>query len=334
METLFRFNVLRDATRSTDEVGHIDLAAPTRFQNAASAFPAGAQRRGQLRQLAERFVASNRFVGSIPANSDLDQLDRVSAGVDVLLDSGQTTRADLTSLLSQALATAPAAFVSTQRIQGTLANVTDSILAIKLSPANHRFPLRRLAGVLRAYHLVTRFANDPTFPLDVGELAKAQARPLRVPASVLPTRPTPAAPPPASDVVRKLKDLATTHDGLTAAMSELRAVRPAGYATVPQAASGGVLPPTKFRPAKLFESEQKVRLAGLSSTVLASGSAMSSSGGSTSKPTTDGLGGLAAARRHAGPASLGATAPVGNRYRPARPGRRGRGTFATCVLPR
>jgi hypothetical protein len=295
METLFRFNVVRDARRSPDEVDPIELGAQTQFQQAAATIPAGAKRRDQLRTLAEQFVASNKFVASVAANADLERLDRVSAGVDALIEGSKTTRSDLSALLSAVLGTTPSAFVSSQPLQTAILNVIDSILAIKLSPANHNRPLRRLAGVLRAYQLVRQFVNDPAFPADAGELTRAQRRALRIPAAVLPTRQAPAAPRPDRDVVKQLMDLAAIHDRLTASIGELRGIQPAGYASVPQAAIKGALPPAKFRPFKLFETEQAVRLASLKATVLASGSAVSGVASKGPKPGADGTGGLAAA---------------------------------------
>jgi len=293
METLFRFNVVRDARRSPDEVDPIELGANTQFQQAAAAIPGGPNRRDQLRTLAQTFIRSTDFVASVAANADLERLDRVSAAVDALVESGQTARADLANLLPAVLGGTPSAFVSSQTLQNAIEDVTDSILAIKLSPVDHHRPLRRLAAVLRAYHLIRRFVNDPAFPADAAELAAAQRRALRLPAAVLPTKPAPPAPPAPHDAGKRLKELAGIHDRLTAAIGELRGIRPAGYSVVPQVASQGVLPPAKFRPVKLFEAEQAVRLASLKATVLASGSAVT--GTAARRESTDGIGALAAA---------------------------------------
>jgi hypothetical protein len=274
METLFRFNVLRDARRSADEVDPIDLGANTQFQQNAAAIPGGANRRNQLQALAQAYIGSPNFVGSVAANLDLDRLERVSAAIDGLIESGQTTRADLTNLLPGILGAAPPAFISSPALQGAVESVSDSILAIKLSPADHNRPIRRLAAVLRAYHLIRRFVNDPGFPADAAELTSAQRRAFRIPTAVLPTKPAPPAQPTPPDVGKHLKDLATRHDRLTAAIAELRGIRPGGYASVPQAATQGVLPPEKFRPLKLFEAEMAVREASLRATVLASGAAV------------------------------------------------------------
>ncbi len=260
MEVLFRFNVVREARRSADEVTPIDLSANTQFQQAAAAIPSGANRRDQLRALAQNFIGSAKFVSTAAANADLQRLDQVSAAVDALIEKDQTTRNDLANILPGILGTTPSAFISSPTLQGHIENVADSILAIKLSPADHGRPLRRLAAVLRAFHLVRQFVNDSAFPADAAALTAAQRRALRLPQAVLPTTPARPAPPVPPDVRKRLKELAGIHDHLTAAISELRGIRPAGFAVVSQSAIPGVLPPEKLRPIKLFEAEQRHRL--------------------------------------------------------------------------
>src|SRR5688572_15509761 len=190
METLFRFNIVRDARRSGDEVDPVDLVTTTQFQQSAAAVT-GSNRRDQLRLLAESFIASPRFVTSVPARPDLDRLDRAAAAVDDLIASGQTTRDDVAGVLSSTLGAAPETFLSSAGLQADIDDVMDSILAIKLSPADHHRPVRRLAAVLRAFHLVRRFDDDPAFPADAAELMAAQRRTLRIAPAILPVRPTP-----------------------------------------------------------------------------------------------------------------------------------------------
>lgn len=294
METLFRFNIVRDARRSPDEVDPIELGANTQFQQAAAAIPGGPNRRSQLRTLAQTFIGSTDFVASVPANADLERLERVSAAVDDLIDSGQTTRSHLSNVLTGILGAVPSAFVSSPTLQSDIEDVADSILAIKLSPADHARPVRRLAAVLRAYHLIRRFVNDPAFPANAAELTAVQRRALRIPSAVLPTKAAPPAPPTPPDVGKRLKDLAGIHDRLTAAIDEVRAIRPGGYSSVPQVPLPGVMAPEKFRPIKLFESELAVREASLRETVLASGTAVSGTD-AEGESTAAGIGALAAA---------------------------------------
>jgi predicted transcriptional regulator len=285
METLFRFNVVREPRRSDDEVDPIDLAADTQFQQDAAAIGGGANRRARLRVLAQTFIASPRFVGAVTANVDLERLDRIASAVDALIESGQTTRADVDNALQGILGQSPSDFLATPSLADDIEDVGDSILAIKLSPADHHRPIRRLAAVLRAYHLTQRFVAEPGFPLDTSELVAAQRRALRLAAAVVTAPKPPGRPPGPTDPRERLRDLAKVHDRLTAAIAELRGIRPAGYATVPQASIKGALPPAKFRPINLFETEQAVRLASLKATVLSSGSTVEGAADGGESPT-------------------------------------------------
>src|SRR5215470_8629276 len=107
METLFRFNIVRDAQRSNDEVDPIELKANSQFQQAANAIPAGPNRRDQLKALAQNFIASPNFIGSPEVLPGLQSLDHVASTIDGLIDQGKTTRADLANVLPGLLNAAP-----------------------------------------------------------------------------------------------------------------------------------------------------------------------------------------------------------------------------------
>lgn len=70
METLFRFNIVRDTRLSADEVDSIDLPTGSAFQQAAAAVPAGPKRREGLRNLARTFITSADFVGSVTSDAE------------------------------------------------------------------------------------------------------------------------------------------------------------------------------------------------------------------------------------------------------------------------
>ena len=137
--------------------------------------------------------------------------------------------------------------------------IKDSILAIKLSPAHHKLPIRRLGAVLRALELVRRFVHDAAFPATREDLVAAARRGLRVPANVLPTRPAtpPRSKPP--ELSEKLKDLAERYSRVDAAIDELRRVRPDGFATVGVREHPVLMPDPKLRPAQLFAEEVTIR---------------------------------------------------------------------------
>ena len=296
METLFRFNVVREANRSRDEIDPIDLTARTQFQDDAAAIPNGTTRRSGLKNLAKAYITSNHFINSPSSQTELQKLEDVSAAIDGLLDRGNTTRADVASSLSTALGGDPSAFVTSVSLQTQINQVGDSILAIKLSPDDHQRPIRRLASIVRAYHLIQRFVGSPSFPVNSEELAANHWRAMRLPGAILPTRPP--APPrsPGTSLPDKLKRLAGIHDKLDKAIGELRAVRPSGFAVTPQQASPAKLPPEKLRPLALFQEELLIRRASLRATLEASTANIAGSGtASEVKPNVGSLGNITAA---------------------------------------
>jgi hypothetical protein len=283
MEVLFRFNIVRDALPSADDDAPIDLATQSGFQADAAAVPAGDARRKTLHDIAHAFVASNAFRD--PSESPrLAPLLAVATAIDGLLASGKTTRAKIKDALEIALGQAPADYLGTAGLDADIASLKDSIVAIKLSPADHGQPILKLATALRAHALVERFAGDAAFPADADALRAARSRGLRIPDAVLPSRGPPPAPPTPPSPGDRLKELAERHDRLTAAIAELRQVRPDGYATVPQFELPGRLPPEKFRPVQLFEQEFAIRSAALKTTLLSAGTTVA--GHETARDTT------------------------------------------------
>jgi hypothetical protein len=269
METLFRFNVVRDASKAPDEIAPIDLGATTQFQRDAAAITPDGARTQKLVTLAHTFIESPSFVGSIKANPLLGRLDAAANAVEDLLDADTVSRNDLRDSLKDALEAKPSTFLEEAGLPSLIENLGDSVLAIKLSPADHQRPLARLATVLRAYHLVKQYEEDEAFPRDTADLQASLRRSFKIPDAVLPARPAPAVPGTPSDGGKPLRDLAAQHDQLTAAINELRAIRPSGYSSVAQTAIKGVLPPEKFRPTQLFASELAIRQANLAATASA-----------------------------------------------------------------
>jgi len=269
METLFRFNIVREANRSSDEIEPIDLSLDSQFQQDAAAIPNGPARRDQLHTLAATFIGSTRFVGDINGVPQLRALDAAATAIDALIATGTADRAAVETALTDALGGAPGPFVADPAVRALLDRIKDSILAIKLSPADHKRPLRRLAAILRAAELVVRFDADPEFPLDLAELVRIYRRGMRVPRVVLPTRPPVPPRPPGPSVAETLRGLAGQHEKLGRALDELRGIRPHGFSMTPQETAPERLPPRDLRPTKLFQQEVEIRNAVLRATLLA-----------------------------------------------------------------
>lgn len=265
METLFRFNIVREPSRSPDESDPIDLTTRSEFQSACEAVPSGAARRGQLRTLAAAYVASPEFVGDIAGDEVATTLDAVSTAVDSLLaTTEQPSRGDLDTVLATALGGLdPGEFLDRDDVASLEERIKDSIIAIKLSPAHHRLPIRRLCALLRALELIRRYDTDPDFPADHADLVAGARRGLRVPAAALPSRPpTPPRPTP-PQLSEELKKLADRHTRVTQAIDELRGIRPEGFATVGVTEHPEIMIDPELRPTKLFTDEVALRQAAL-----------------------------------------------------------------------
>lgn len=272
METLFRFNIVREPNRSSDESDPIDLSAQSDFQAACGAIPNGDTRLDQLKALAAGYIGSANFVGDIAANPLTAALDAVSTAVDELLATDdQPSRSDVETVLTAALGGAPAAYLDRPGLSALEVRIKDSILAIKLSPPHHKLPIRRLSAVLRALELVRTFVATPTFPQERADLVAAARRGLRLPGTVLPTRPPtpPRQEPPR--VSEHLKDLVDRHVRVTAAIDELRGIRPDGFATVGVREHPALMPDPKLRPSQLFAEEVAIRQVALRSILAAAG---------------------------------------------------------------
>jgi hypothetical protein len=270
MEILFRFNVLREANKSSDEINPIDLTANTQFQNNAAAIPNGSNRKDQLRTLAKNYIASSRFARSIEKVAQYKALDNVSIAIDDLLASEKTSRAEVETALTTALGTSPASFLSGTGLQNRMRNLGDSILAIKLSPDDHDRPIRRLAAVLRAFHLIQTFEIDGGFPADAEALRAEHQRAFRLPGAVLPTKPpTPprVAPPEIGKIMKGLVDKYKMIDG---AVLELSRLTPEKFHVTKLSKDAAKLPPEKLRPTQLFEQEVDIRQASLRARLMSS----------------------------------------------------------------
>ena len=270
MESLFRFNIVREPNRNEDEITVIDLTAATTFQNSASAIPNGTNRRSQLHALAAAYIASPTFIASVSGIPVLAALEKASTAIDILIGEGKFQRAELSAALTNALGADPVAFVAASAVTSRVPALKDSILAIKMSPADHKRPLRRLAAVLRVIELIARIQSDGEFPRDHGELVRVHRQGLRVPGAVLPTRPPAPPRPKPGKITETLKNLADRYKRYEAALKELRGVRPGGYSFTPQEAFDARLPSAKVRPEAVFTQELAIRQTALRATLAAS----------------------------------------------------------------
>lgn len=259
METLFRFNVLRGTHRSEDEVSFIPLAANTPFQTSAAALPAGDTRRRRLKELAAAFIASPAFVDRISDDENWVRLEAASTAVDELVARATWSRESLLEALRAALGAPPAEILAKPEVVSGVPALKDSILAIKLSPADHGRPMQRLVAILRAIELLRRVESDPDFPASLDELVRVHRQGLRIAEAVLPAAPRVAPRPQPPTTRERIGAISERHRRFEQAIAELRAIRPSGFAKSTPKESKGVEPMRELSPEALLADELALR---------------------------------------------------------------------------
>ena len=250
METLFRFTQVHPAARRA-EIDSIPLDAPTDLQgrlvnaHAASGFSA-------MKAPAEEFAASADYVTGEPSQSDpvLDKLRGVAAVLRDLPPSG------VESIITSALGGPVTAFLDDPLTSQKINNIKDSIITIKLLPAEHRRPIDRLVDLLRAHEFLIRSRGQVSFSSE--SIAAALRLPIALPDWMIrrPPARTGQSATPTRDLLTKLAD---RHDEIDRAITELQAVPSTAFQSSKQEASPERLPPEGLRPTALFEAEVRIR---------------------------------------------------------------------------
>jgi hypothetical protein len=271
MEDLFRFVQIREPHRDVSEIDPIDLSTTTAFQQSIANVGAAPDRREQIKALAAGFTTSPNYLAVGDPHEVVSRLEDVNEVMDIFRDEETVTHADVESKLTAVLGESPGAFVADAGVAAQVENLKDTIVTIKLVPAEHKRPIRRYASALRAYEFLLQFVSDPTFLSDGEEIAKAQRRGLRLPEAVLSARPPARPPEQKPSLEERLKPLAERYELLDDAITELRSVRPQDFVVTKQTELEERMPPDAFRPLALFKHEWEIRQQALRSTMLAGG---------------------------------------------------------------
>lgn len=270
MEDLFRFAQIRRPHRLAHEVGSIDLGSDSDFQTDLVA--TGAGERLKRREMAMAFARTSGFVKAGSGNAFLEKLEAVAAKIDNVMSApnGFVTGDDLDAMFAAALGQDAPAFMSDAETKKQILGIMDSIVAIKLAPSLHGQPIARLVDALRIAEIVRSRSEDSNFPADRGQLLAARRRPAIIPDGIIHQKTRPERTTPES-VPDKLRKLAENYGKVDAAIAELSTIRPGAFVTKPGMRSPERLPPEKFRPNQLFESELQIRQKVLSATFGAAG---------------------------------------------------------------
>ncbi len=276
METLFRFNVVRDVPSPATEILAIDLATSSAFQARLGAVRGvGPRRLRLLKAEASRFAETDELVSNPSQLAGFRFLREFAQRVDALTEQAASSPVSLREELDnivralESLLSAPslADFLSDSSTQQNTTRVKDSILAIKLLPSLHRLPVHLLAEYLRVISLLQTMERESSFPESLLGLRQVRHQTLRLPSFLqTPQTAPPRDRPPHVDLEVRLKELSERYGSLEGSIRNLTKLQPRDFNVTPQQPLEGALSPEEFRPFSLFKSDfeiRKTRLAAL-----------------------------------------------------------------------
>ncbi|RLP94651.1 hypothetical protein EAD89_03120 [Micromonospora sp. BL4] len=236
MEALFQFAQVRQPL-TTDAPEALDLSADTELQQRLAAVASEPDSLARMKRLAEEFAAGPHYVTGEGTTGVVGATRAVSEAL-----ARSERPLDLADLLGRPVAD----FLADPQTVAGIADIKDSVLVVKLLPAEHRRPIARLVDALRIHDYISS-----------GE--KRLLRIVRLPAW-FGRGPRPASPPRDPVVIRdRLAELAARHEAVDAAIAELAAVPASGFRRTAQREYPQVLPPENLRPQALFERDLTIR---------------------------------------------------------------------------
>ncbi|MEW2332178.1 hypothetical protein AB0880_30805 [Micromonospora chersina] len=236
MEALFRFAQVRQPLR-TDAPEAIDLSADTELQRRLAEVAAEPDSLARMKRLAAEFAAGPHYVTGEETTGVVVATRPVSEAL-----ARSEPDLDLAALLGRPVAD----FLADPQTTAGIADIKDSILVIKLLPAEHRRPIARLVDVLRVHDYIASGAARLLRTVRLPEWFGRGPRPASSPGD-------PGA------IKDRLAELATRHEAVDAAVTELAAVPATGFRRTPQREYPQVLPPENLRPQALFERDLTIR---------------------------------------------------------------------------
>jgi hypothetical protein len=259
METLFRFVLRRPAVEPPADERPIRLRQQSPFQeNLRQALAEGV--RTDVVEAARVFAGTAEYatdLGDVELGAELTAL---SSALDDLTDRDDNDDAvdhdAVVAAITDATGAEPDTVVDSDAFGAGRRRLRDSILAVKLLPAEQTRPLHRLADGLRSLELIERVTTDETFPADRETLARFRRQPLELPdeltlESVL-ASPAGDKDDDGDDEGRRVAELVERFTGLTTAVEELSGIDGSMLVESESRASSKVLPQAELRPQTLF----------------------------------------------------------------------------------
>ena len=265
MENLFRLLLTRPAVAQDEKVPSIRLAQDSQFQIALAQAHQNQNPRRALKAVASQFMTTPNFVGdptTLPMHAKLKAL---GARLDALERNATVSNTEVCVAIEDELGEKPAKLVNDHALDGPIANLKDSLIAVKLLPEEHARPVEELTRQLRDLDLIAKVAADSTFPETGAHLRRYRRRSVMLPTqvdlrSILST-------------LQKQKELEERrkeeeeakrknaeaklqlYKRLTTGVAELTNLDTGHLHVTPQRPDGGFLVPDAFRPTRLMMQE-------------------------------------------------------------------------------
>ena len=184
METLFKFAHIRPPVEPDTRLGSILLASSSAFQQKLVAALAGSQARKKMKETAQKHVEGTQFIHDKAGLRYARELDALSEAL-VPLEQGDSLDHDtVDQAVKQSFGKNAKQLVADNNFAAELEKLRDSLVAIKLLPAQHRRPVHHLAGALRDLSMIETLAQDKDFPGSGETLRRYRRRGMALPEGI------------------------------------------------------------------------------------------------------------------------------------------------------
>ncbi len=265
MENLFRLLLKRPAIAQSEEAPSVPLAQDSQFQVELGQAQKNENLRDALKAVARKFVASTEFIGSPKNLAIYEQLKALSLALDALEQKKNVPNADMVKAIEDAFGKTKAELIRSKILDGPIASLKDSLIAIKLIPEEHHRAIEDLTKQLRNFEVVLKTFADKDFPGTGAALHRYRRRSVMLPSqadlrSSLSTlerqKELDKKRNEAEEKNRKEAEVKLDlYKRLNAAVEELTNLNSEHLQSTPQMADSGFLVPAAYRPSQLAIQE-------------------------------------------------------------------------------
>jgi hypothetical protein len=164
MENLFRLVLTRPAVTQDERASSVSLNQNSPFQAALGQAQNSNTPRESLKTVARQFITNPRFVGN-PQNLTIsNRLIDLASALDGLGAQKTVRNADVVRVVESAFGKKPDELVKAKTLDGPIAAIKDSLVAIKLLPEEHKRPIEAITRQLRDLQMILKTAANADFP--------------------------------------------------------------------------------------------------------------------------------------------------------------------------